>query len=121
MFFIMGISQGQKKLDYNDINICSCCGKYSSIEIYMAYYYFMLFFIPLIKWNKEYYVKTNCCNKVAKLDKEIGLCIQKGENISIDFDKLDFGCDKDSVKICSVCKYTTTEDFTYCPKCSNKL
>ena len=24
-------------------------------------------------------------------------------------------------KICSVCEYTTKEDFTYCPKCSNKL
>ena len=121
MFFIMGISQSQKKLDYKKVNICKCCGKYSSIEAYMTYWYFMFFFIPLIKWNKEYYIKTTCCNKVAKIGENIGKRIEKGEEVNIDMDELDFGCDEDSVKVCSVCGYTTQEDFLYCPKCSNRL
>lgn len=54
MFFILGVSQSQKKLDYKELNICKCCGKYS-------------------------------------------------------------------IKVCSVCEYKTEKDFTYCPKCSNKL
>jgi len=121
MFFIMGVSQGQKKLDYNTVNICNCCGKYSNVDVYTTYWYFMFFFIPLIKWNKEYYVKTNCCNKVAKLDSEIGKLIEKGEYVNIDFEKLDFGCENNSIKVCSMCGYNTQEDFVYCPKCSNKL
>lgn len=121
MFFIMGISQNHKKLDYRQLNICKCCGKYSNIDIYMTYWYFMFFFIPIIKWNKEYYVKTSCCNKIAKLNDEIGRQIEKGESININIDELYFGCKEDSIKVCSVCSYSTEEDFIYCPKCSNKL
>ena len=121
MFFIMGISQKQKKLDYKELNICKCCGKYSNIEVYMTYWYFMFFFITLFKWNKEYYVKTTCCNKVAKIDEEIGKKIEKGQNVNINTDKLDFGCVENSVKVCSRCGYTTEEDFSYCPKCSNEI
>ncbi|GAA0220610.1 zinc ribbon domain-containing protein [Metaclostridioides mangenotii] len=121
MFLIMGVSQNQKKLDYKELNICKCCGKYSNIEVYMTYWYFIFFFIPLIKWNKEYYVKTNCCNKVAKIDNKIGEGIEKGQAISINTVELDFGCDEHSIKVCSVCGYKTEEDFTFCPKCSNKL
>lgn len=121
MVFIGGVSQGQKKLDYKELNICKCCGKYSNIEVYMTYWYFMFFFIPVFKWNKEYYVKTSCCDKVAKIDNEIGKSIEKGQGGNINADKLDFGCDDYSIKVCSVCGYETEEDFTYCPKCSNKL
>ena len=121
MFFIMGISQNQKKLDYRQLSICKCCGKYSNIEVYMTYWYFMFFFIPIIKWNKEYYVKTTCRNKISKLNNEIGREIEKGQSININTEELDFGCIEDSVKVCYVCGYTTEEDFAYCPKCSNKL
>ncbi|MCR1955810.1 zinc ribbon domain-containing protein [Clostridioides mangenotii] len=121
MFFILGVSQSQKKLDYKELNICKCCGMYSNIEVYMTYWYFMFFFIPLIKWNKEYYVKTDCCNIVAKIDHEIGKSIEKGQAISINTEELDFRCDEYSIKVCSVCGYKTEKDFTYCPKCSNKL
>ncbi|HSQ90300.1 zinc ribbon domain-containing protein [Romboutsia sp.] len=121
MFFIMGVSQKQKKLDYKELNICKCCGKYSNIEVYMTYWYFMFFFITLFKWNKQYYVKTTCCNKVAKIDEEIGKKIEKGQNVNINTDELDFGCAENSVKVCSVCGYTTEEDFSYCPKCSNEI
>lgn len=121
MFFIMGVSQNQKKLEYNQINVCKCCGKYSNIEVYMTYWYFMFFFIPIFKWNKEYYIKTNCCNSIAKVDNEIGKKIENGEHVSINIDELDFGCNENTTKHCSICGYTTNEDFTYCPKCSNKL
>lgn len=121
MFFIMGVSQNQKKLDYKKLDICKCCGKYSSVELYMNYWYFMFFFIPLFKWNKEYYVKSSCCNKVAKIDYEIGNIIEKGQDANINIEEIDFGCDENSIKVCSICGYTTEEDFIYCPKCSNRF
>ena len=72
----MGVSQNQKKLDFKQLNVCKLCGKYSNVEVYMTYWYFMFFFIPIIKWNKEYYIKTSCCNKIAKIDSEIGRKIE---------------------------------------------
>ena len=78
----MGVSQNQKKLDFKQLNVCKCCGKYSNIEVYMTYWYFMFFFIPIIKWNKEYYIKTSCCEKVSKIAPEIGRRIEKGEEVN---------------------------------------
>ena len=121
MFFIMGVSQNQKKLDFRQLNVCKCCGKYSNIEVYMTYWYFMFFFIPIIKWNKEYYIKTSCCERMAKIDSEIGRRIEKGEEVNLNIDEIDFGQIDDNLKICTNCGYTTEEDFIYCPKCSNKL
>lgn len=121
MFFIIGVSQNQKKLDFKQLNVCKCCGKYSNIEVYMTYWYFMFFFIPIIKWNKEYYIKTSCCEKVSKIAPEIGRRIEKGEEVNLNIDEIDFGQIEDNVKICTNCGYTTEEDFIYCPKCSNKL
>lgn len=31
-----------------------------------------MFFIPCIKWNKHYYVRTSCCNTLYELDPEMG-------------------------------------------------
>ena len=33
MFFIMGVSQNQKKLDFKQLSVCKICGKYSNIEM----------------------------------------------------------------------------------------
>ena len=71
--------------------------------------------------NKEYYIKTSCCEKVSKIAPEIGRRIEKGEEVNLNIDEIDFGQIEDNVKICTNCGYTTEEDFIYCPKCSNKL
>ena len=65
--------------------------------------------------------KTSCCEKVAKIDSEIGRKIEKGEEVNLNIDEIDFGQIDDNLKICTNCGYTTEEDFIYCPKCSNKL
>lgn len=90
MFFIMGVSQEEKKLDFDEFTICRCCRKYGHVEVYISYWYFMFFFIPLFKWNKTYFVKMTCCNKVGKLDNEIGRKIEKKEKVSLDVDDIEF-------------------------------
>ena len=45
MFFIMGISNGEKKLAFDQLEICNCCGKYGHLEVYMTYMFFSFFFI----------------------------------------------------------------------------
>lgn len=90
MFFIMGVSQEEKKLDFDEFTICRCCGKYGHVEVYILYWYFMFFFIPLFKWNKTYFVKMTCCNKVGNLDNEIGRKIEKKEKVSLDVDDIEF-------------------------------
>ena len=83
MFFIMGITQGRKDFDYNQMMVCAHCGSYGRYQVYMTYMCLSLFFIPCLKWSRQYYVRSTCCNTVYSLAPEIGKRIARGEKIEI--------------------------------------
>lgn len=83
MFFMMGITDGRKNLDYNQTEICSVCGRYGRFQVFMTYTVLSLFFIPCFKWNRHYYVQTSCCHTLYELDREIGRRIERGEDVRI--------------------------------------
>jgi hypothetical protein len=37
MFFIMGITEGRKDFDFNQLITCSICGKYGRFNVFMTY------------------------------------------------------------------------------------
>jgi hypothetical protein len=117
VFLIFGIMQGEKRLDFVQTTVCACCGGYGRYEVYMTYMCFSLFFIPIIKWSKRYYVKTTCCHAACEIDRELGERIRKGQVTEIRENDLHFDCHRDTVKRCGNCGYETGEDFQYCPKC----
>lgn len=85
----------------------------------------------VFKWNRHYYVQTTCCNALYELDPEIGRRIARGEDVEILPQHLQrvnpqygYGFENRSgntIKRCSNCGYTTTEDFEFCPKCGRRL
>ena len=120
MFFMMGITDGRKEFDFNQVITCDECGAYGRYQVFMTYMVLSLFFIPCFKWNKRYYVQTSCCNTVYELDPEIGKRIAKGEDVEILPQHLYRTQNQGynySVKRCRSCGFTTTEDYEYCPKC----
>lgn len=122
MFFIMGISNGEKKLDYVKTIICSHCSKFGRYEIFMTYTYLSLFFIPIFKWNRHFYVKTTCCQELYELNPIIGKKILHGEDTDIKEEHLTFVKGHYNFsKQCSNCGYTTSSDYVYCPKCGKQL
>ena len=122
MFFIGGISNGEKKLDYVQSIVCPRCGAFGRMEVYITYMCFSFFFIPIFKWNKKYFVKNTLCNSIYILDNEIGLKISKRENISISQNDLQLVDSNQSfISRCANCGYISKEDFQYCPKCGEKL
>lgn len=123
MFFIMGITDGRKELDYNQTEICERCGKYGRYMVFMTYTVLSLFFIPCFKWNRQYYVQTSCCGALYRLDAEVGKRIAHGENVRIeprDLEPIQTSRWRVS-KQCRNCGYTTNEDFDFCPKCGMRL
>ena len=140
MFFLMGIASKRKNLNYNEVVVCEHCGKYGRYMVYMTYTVLSLFFIPCFRWNRKYYAQSSCCNRVWRLNKEVGRRIERGEQVSLipgDLEE-EIGSgfrpgseaeqDEDSadlplveVKYCENCGYRTEDDFEYCPKCGKKL
>lgn len=124
MFFIMGINSGQRRLNFDQVEVCRCCGRYGHIQVFMTYMYLSLFFIPIFKWNKRFYVKMSCCDAVAELDVSFGKAIARGEISRINYETLRFQNRYDGgsgIRRCGKCGFTTEEDFQYCPKCGNPL
>lgn len=119
MFFIFGISQREDKLDFHQTFICPCCSSYGRMEVFYAYSYFSLFFIPLFKWNKRYYVKTSCCGAECEIPLALGNAIKRGEIAFLNTDNLPFSR---RTRRCPKCGYIPADDsFEYCPRCGAKL
>jgi len=122
MFFIIGISSGEKRLDYVKPIVCSNCSMFGRYEIFMTYTYLSLFFIPILKWGRHFYVKTTCCQKLYELDPSIGKMIQKGQDTNIIQENLTpVPGHNDFKKNCPHCGYSVNSDYSYCPKCGRSL
>ncbi len=118
MFFIMGINTVEKKLEYNsNMRIHSCCS-YERAEVHLRANVLSLFFINTLKFNREYFVKYTCCNRVYRLNKDIGKEIEKGLNVEIT--EADLLEEVFTGYRCSNCNNTLDRDYEFCPYCGNK-
>lgn len=121
MFLMIGISQGQKKLNFDQVVVCGHCGQYGHLQVYVVYSYFSLFFIPLFKWGREYYVKTSCCGKAVPIGAELGRQIERGEVTVLPQDIIPDTCGGAVRHCCMSCGFETKEDYQFCPKCGSRL
>lgn len=125
MFFMMGISPGQKEFNFRQMIICNECGAYGNLAVYMTYTVLSLFFIPVFRWDRHYYVRTSCCGTVYELDPEVGKAIARGEEVELKpgerMTLVKKGWGRVSHRKCDICGYETDEDFDFCPKCGNRF
>src|SRR5690625_1352731 len=93
MFFIgvFGIQSKAKTIKTEQGVICPVCGSYDRYDVLQTFNYFNIFFIPIWRWNKRYFLKTRCCQQTCELQQEIGKRIEKGEEVEITQDHLDCG------------------------------
>ena len=111
MFFIMGINSDYKKLNFIQNFVCPDCGIVGEYQVFVAYTVLSLFFIPIFKWGRKYYVQTSCCGKTYKLDNEVGRAIEKGEPVVISQNDLEYEGQTPVIKKCNYCGYVTEENF----------
>jgi len=121
MFFIGGISQGEKQLPIDQTVICKRCGRFGHLTVWVRYSYFMFFFIPLFKWGRRYYARMTCCGAACELPEELGRSIEQGRVTALDPDRLDFGVARGGYRRCPRCGFSTAEEFQYCPHCGAPL
>jgi len=133
MFFIFGINQGQKEIGNQGPVICKDCGAYGRYRVYMTYMCLSLFFIPVLKWSRKYYVEAACCHTVYALNPETGKQLSRGRQAEIRPEDLELirkgrtaaygGSYQNPARImrCPYCGFETEEDFTFCPKCGGRL
>lgn len=122
MFFMMGVTPGRKDFDYHQMMVCKDCGAYGNYKVYMTYMVLSLFFIPVFKWSKRYFVETSCCHRIYELDPEVGRAVARGYDVEIRPEH--FYQEQgyyNPTKVCKNCGFRTEEDFDFCPKCGERF
>ena len=87
MFFIgiFGIDNKFKEIKVLNNFSCKNCNISNGASLVKYYTFFHFFFIPIFKWNEEYYVICNGCNSSFSIPKEKGKAIERGEDIEISY------------------------------------
>lgn len=83
MFFFFGIMNDQKDLNFHQPMTCDVCGRMGQYQVFVTYMVLSIFFIPIFKWGRTYYVRTSCCGSLYQLRPEVGRAIERGENVTI--------------------------------------
>lgn len=124
MFFILGVESKEKVIKTIRNIICKGCGQMSSYDLLLTYSFLHLFFIPIFKWNKKYYLRSRCCNSIFEISKETfdRMNNQQGEYINInDFELKEVYNPNNGTAVCSSCGKRVDSGFEYCPHCGSKL
>ena len=90
----------------------------------MTYNTLSLFFIPIKKWGKRYYIKTKCCNSIYEVNADIGKLVESGVDVTIssaDIILRQINTAVTGKKYCPNCGAKLQDGFTFCPNCGVKL
>jgi uncharacterized Zn finger protein (UPF0148 family) len=77
MFYIWGIGRARKNTKVLVQETCNNCGTSQNMNIITEYGYGSLFFIPILKFNKKYYVVCPGCGAYKKISKREFKAIKK--------------------------------------------
>ncbi len=121
MIFISGITIKEEELDFSQMMVCPNCEAYGRFNAFMTYTRLSLFFIPIFKWNRKYYLRSSCCNSIFTIDKNIGKDIEKGRHVNLTEDDLTIINKGYRQYRCGNCNSVVDNNFEYCPKCGGKL
>ncbi|MBP3916568.1 MULTISPECIES: zinc ribbon domain-containing protein [unclassified Clostridium] len=127
MFFIgiFGIDNKIKEIKILTSFSCKNCNISNGAKLIKSYNFFHFFFIPLFKWNEEYYVICNGCKSSFSISKEKGKEIERGGDVEVTYwDLKEINNNYESyyiVKRCSRCNREVEDNFEYCPYCGEKI
>ena len=127
MFFIgiFGIDNKIKEIKNLTNLSCKSCNISNGAKLIKSYTFFHFFFIPLFKWNEEYYVICNGCKSSFSISKEKGKEIERGGDVEVTYwDLKEVNNNYESyyiVKRCSRCNREVEDNFEYCPYCGEKI
>lgn len=119
MFFIgvFGVDSSEKVLKQLNSLVCPGCGRLCSGKLIFESTFFHIFFIPVFRWNKKYFLRTDCCGSKYIMTREKTEKILKGEAL----DLAEYEHDERGSSFCAECKYPLSPDFSYCPRCGRKI
>lgn len=121
MFFIIGIGNGSSELGARRCRTFACCRICGAAAmVTCVYQQFTLFFLPLFRFGKRYFVTCPGCGAVFELSKAEGKRIERDPNAEIDPEQM-YRTGSPAGRICPSCRRPVASDAHFCPNCGTKL
>jgi hypothetical protein len=123
MFFIavFGVEDKEKHIGTYNNAICPSCGCLIRYEVQKVYRQLQVFFIPTVKWNARYFVRTPCCGSLYELAPDVGKEFERNPGIEIRKEDLRQVYSRPHSKYCSNCRIEVPEQYIYCPYCGGRI
>lgn len=123
MFFIIGVVSGSSDLGMRACGYFPCCGANSVLcTVTCVYQQFTLFFIPLFRFGKRYFISCPHCGAAYEIEKAEGRRIEHDQNAGIDPNKLHrMTTAGPSARFCPHCGAQVSPSDNFCPHCGARL
>ncbi|CAI3196223.1 zinc ribbon domain-containing protein [Clostridium neonatale] len=124
MFFIgiFGIENKSAEIKILNNLICERCKQIVKAKLILKLDFFHFFYIPIFKWNVEYYVQCERCNAIYTISKEKGRAIENNEEVQMTYwDLKDAFNDIYYNSKCLNCGREVDRQYSYCPYCGEKI
>lgn len=124
MFFIGIFGADERKKEIKSIQnvVCKACENMTTYKLIRVNKIFHLFFIPIFKWDKRYYLISRCCNTIFSIPYNLGESLENSEDVDIkdeDLEQINSYVNTNE-RICSNCGNMVKSNFKYCPHCGEK-
>lgn len=121
MFLIFGFTGGSKDLGARRCRAFACCGGIGAMAaVVCTFQQFTLFFIPIFRFGKRYFVTCPNCGTVHEMTKAEGQRIERDYSAEISPDQL-FAVPGAGRKLCPNCRCAIDPNARYCPNCGTRL
>ncbi len=120
MFFVIGMSPKRWQLSFRQQGICPVCGRMARFEGWASANCLSLFFIPVLRFGKRYYLVSACCGASCELPRELGRSMERGEVDRLDLSQFQFSGGRPQ-GACPGCGAEVDPAFSFCPHCGARL
>lgn len=121
MFFIIGVTSGSAKLGIRNCGYFPCCSlSGSAAMVTCVYQQFTLFFLPLFRFGKRYFISCPGCGAVYEISREEGKRVERDPGTVVDPNRIHRVAGR-SARFCPNCGSQVNPDSRYCPYCGAKM
>lgn len=121
MFFIIGIDSGSKSLGVRMCRTFSCCGSFGVMgSLTCTFQVFTLFFLPIFRFGKRYFITCPNCGAVYEIAKPEGQRLEHNPAAEVDPSQM-YPVQGSSHKTCPTCRSAVDLNARFCPNCGTRL
>ena len=122
MFFFFAVVSGTEELGMRRCGHFPCCGTDEApAPVTCVFQRFILFFIPLFRFGKRYFVSCPGCGAVYEIDPEEGRRVARDPAARIDPARMRRVAQGPGTRFCTNCGAPVAAGDRYCPNCGAKL